>query len=505
MSSFVLALDFGHGGGRALFLDVDNGKSFSSYQKWSYFSPEGDDFCKEFDPSTFFKILCDLVRVTIDKNKIKPEDVVGISAASMRHSYVFLDKNNKEIYGGPNFDTRGLFYQDVFEEEVDLDLYNLTGQWPPLMFMPARLLWFKNEKPDLFNRIKYAVSTCDWLIYKLSGVFASEPSLACNTMLFDIYKKTWVYDILERLDMNDINLPELRCSGEKIGELRRETSKLMGLKENTPIVLGGSDTQLGLLSSNVVNDYDVGIVAGTSNPVMMVLSKPVIDDKRRIWTGCHVLKDKWVLESNAQMSGLIYEWMKNNFQRLLKKDDDEVYSFMESLAREIPPGSDDVLSFLGSEIFNADNLSVIRPGMFTFQQPVHPMNNNPASFGHFVRACLENICFAIKGNIEQIEEVSNKGSDFLHVTGGMCKNNLWTEILANVTGKKIVSTNIAEGTSLGCGLCASVGVGLFKDFYEAGKKLVEFKKEIKPEAEKVKIYRSSYNNWKKWYDKLADI
>jgi len=72
VSSFVLALDFGHGGGRVLFLDVDNGKSFSSYQKWSYFSPEGDDFCKEFDPSTFFKILCDLVRVTIDKNKIKP-------------------------------------------------------------------------------------------------------------------------------------------------------------------------------------------------------------------------------------------------------------------------------------------------------------------------------------------------------------------------------------------------------------------------------------------------
>lgn len=178
MSRYVLAFDFGHGGGRVLFFDLDAGNHFSAYQGWNYFSPEDDEFRKEFVPSEFYDIFCNLVRDLMKKHRIKPADVVGISTASMRHSCVFLDKDGKEIYAGSNTDIRGLFYQDVIEEDVDLDIYRLTGQWPPLLFLPARLLWFKEEKPEVFKKIKYAVTTGGWLIYHLTGVIATEPSSA---------------------------------------------------------------------------------------------------------------------------------------------------------------------------------------------------------------------------------------------------------------------------------------------------------------------------------------
>jgi len=504
MSRYVVALDFGHGGAKVLFFDLETGHRFSLYQKWGYFTPENDEYRKEFHPSEFFNIFCQLVSDGLRKQKIKPHDVVGISIACMRHSYVFLDGKGMEIYAGPNTDVRGVFYQDVVES-VPLDLYQLTGQGPPLMFMPARLLWFKNERPDVFKKIKYAVTTGDWLLYRLSGVFATEPSLASTTLLFDLEKKQWIPEIMEALDMNDVNLPEVHQAGERIGELTREASKQMGLPEETPVAVGGSDTQLGILASGAIADGDLGVVAGTSIPVMMVLSKPVIDQKRRIWTSFHVTPGKWVLEGNGQMGGLIYDWLKNNVQEMAMKNDQETYAYMESVARKIPAGSDGVLASLGSEIFDINTISIVRPGMFRFQQPVHPMNTTPATFGHFIRAALENVAFAVKGNIEQIEEITNKKTSTLRVTGGMSKNSLWAEILAQVTGKNVKVTSIEEGTAMGSAMCAAVGAGAYKTLEEAAKDIVHLQREITPDDENMKVYERCYETWREWYMKLAEM
>jgi autoinducer 2 (AI-2) kinase len=416
-----------------------------------------------------------------------------------------MDKNGNELYGGPNTDTRGLFYQDVVEEKIKEDLYNLTGQWPPLLYLPTRLLWFKEEKPDIFRKIKYALSTGDWLIYRLSGEIVSEPSLASSTLLYDLKKRKWLFDVLHVLNLDNIVLPKIIASGINVGSLTRKSARLMDLKEGIPVVMGGGDSQLGLLSCNAASNGDIGVIAGTSTPLMMVLEKPVVDSEKRIWTGSHVLEDKWVLESNAQMAGLIYEWLKNNFQKIIGKSNDEIYKYMEIIARNVPPGSNDVIASLGTEIFNINALSVIRPSIFSFNQPVHPMNENPASFADFTRASLENISYAIKGNVEQLEDVSKTKTQTLRVTGGMSNNNLWLEILANITDKKVVSTRFYEGTSIGCVICAAVGIGIYKDFRQAIKETVNYKKEIKPDSKTVDIYNRKFNDWKEWYDRLGEL
>lgn len=505
MSRYVLALDFGHGGGKALFLDLDSKKRFSAYKAWQYYSPEGDTYRKEFSPDMFFDTFCNLVKDLIKKYKIKSEDVVGISTACMRHAYVFLDKNGKEVYAGPNTDIRGLFYQDVVEQDVKLDLYKLTGQGPALMYMPSRLLWFKNEKPEIFKTIDYALNIGDWLIYRLSGVVATEPSIASATMLFDLEKKTWLLEVLDVLGLNNVKLPEIYHAGDCIGGLTSEVAKKMNLKQGIPVVIGGGDTHLGLLACSGFNDGDTCVVAGTSTPIMMVLSKPVVDEKKRIWTGCHVLKDKWVLEGNAQMGGLSYQWLKNNFKLLLEKKDQKVYDYMEKLASKVNPGSDDMVASLGAEIFNLNEINIVRPAIFTFQQPGHPMNTSPATFGHFIRSTLENVSYAIRGNIEQMEEIANKKNKELKVTGGMSKSILWLDILSNVTGKKVKIAKAEDGTLMGCVMCATVGAKIYKGFEEAAKEMVEFKEDVNPKDEHVEIYNKCYNNWKEWYDRIGKL
>jgi len=505
MRRYVLALDFGHGGAKALFLDIESGNRYSDYKSWQYYSPEDDSYRKEFVPDDFFNIFCNLVRNLVDKHKIKADEVVGISTACMRHAYVFLDKHKKEVYAGPNTDIRGLFYQDVIEQDVKLDLYKLTGQGPALMYMPARLLWFKNEKPEIFKKIHYGLGIGDWLIYRLSGVIATEPSVASATMLFDLEKKTWLSKVLDALGLNNVNLPQIHQAGEHIGELISDVAKKMNLKQGIPVIIGGGDTHLGLLACSAFNDGDIGVVAGTSTPVMMILSKPVVDEKKRIWSGCHVLKDKWVLEGNAQMGGLSYQWLKNNFKVLFEKNDHDTYELMEMLASKVSPGSDDMIASLGAEIFNLNEINIVRPAIFSFQQPGHPMNTNPATFSHFIRAILENISFAIRGNIRQLEDISNKKSNELKVTGGLSRSNLWLEILSGTTAKKVKAAKAEDGTLLGCAMCAAVGSKIFNDFEDAAKEMVEFKKEVNPNEEQIEIYNKCYNNWKEWYDRIGKL
>jgi sugar (pentulose or hexulose) kinase len=178
---------------------------------------------------------------------------------------------------------------------------------------------------------------------------------------------------------------------------------------------------------------------------------------------------------------------------------------MEKLAIKVPPGSDDMISSLGAEIFNLNEINIVRPAIFTFQQPSHPMNTSPATFGHFIRATLENVSYAVRGNIEQMEEISNKKSDELKVTGGMSRSALWLEILSGITGKKVKAAKVEDGTLLGCAMCAAVGSGIYNDFEAAAKEMVEIKKEINPVKEQIEIYNKCYNNWKEWYHRIGKL
>jgi len=187
------------------------------------------------------------------------------------------------------------------------------------------------------------------------------------------------------------------------------------------------------------------------------------------------------------------------------KNEADTYAYMESIARTIPAGSDGVLASLGSEIFDINTISMVRPGALRFMQPVHPMNTTPATFAHFIRAALENIAFAVRGNIEQIEEITQRKTPLLRVTGGMTKNRLWAEILAQVTGKTVRVTTIDDGTAMGSALCAAVGAGVYPSLTQAVKDLVHLQPEIVPDEETVKIYDRCYETWREWYGKLPDM
>jgi autoinducer 2 (AI-2) kinase len=435
------------------------------------------------------------------KGGISKEEIKGVSSTSQRYGALFLDKNGRELYAGPNIDTRGVFTQGIIEEALGDLVYEITGHAPYLVFIPARLLWFRENKPEIYERISHVLAINDWVLFKLSGAYATEPSTASESLLFDISKVMWSKKILNALEFHEGILPELSRAGEQIGEVTPESSMESGLEKGTQVIVGGPDVECGLLGSKVFEDGEVGGTLGSTAPIQMITSKPLIDPKKRIWSGCHVLPERWTIESNAQMAGLAYRWLRD---KIVNYGEGNIsYKEMDEMARNKPIGSGDTYASLGPEIMNIQKMQIVRPGLFLFPPPANPVVT-PIDMGNLIRATLENICYAIRGNCDQLAGISGKSIKELKVSGGLATSKLFTQILADILDVPVVVPEIKEGTSFGCTICASVGTGFYNNLIEASKEMVTTEK-ISPIKPNVKVYRSHYRRWLSLYEQIPDL
>ena len=141
----VAAIDAGTTGVRCMIVDRTGNVISLARRTWVYDTPPFFEVAKEFEPSHFWEITCTVVREAIDKAVLKGVQVEAISTTSQRHGMVLLDQDGNELHGGPNIDARGSMTQYVIEDEIGDEYHEITGCWPPMMFMPTRVAWFEEE------------------------------------------------------------------------------------------------------------------------------------------------------------------------------------------------------------------------------------------------------------------------------------------------------------------------------------------------------------------------
>ena len=506
---YLMALDFGTGAGRCFIIDIEGRRVTSVYHEWSYEQPpDAQPGGFEFDADLFWRVLGQTAQEAIAKAGINPAQIVAVSSTSQREGIVLLDEEGKEIYAGPNRDLR------AWREGVELSqtyghrMYELSGHWPNGIFAPARLLWLRRHRPQVYKRIFRLLMINDWVLYRLSGQWGCEPSNAAETCLFDITRLEWAQGLIRELDLPEHIFPPIYQAGECIGEVTPEAAAITGLRPGTPVVVGGADTQCGVLGSGGIAEGSVVAVAGTSTPVQMVLGEPLIDSQARTWTGPHVLSDKWVLESNAGLTGSVLRWFRDAFcdaeQVMTGAVELNAYDLMVEEAKRSPIGSNGVLAFMGPGVMNARQLlqSPFSLGGFLMLSP-RSLLADKHSKRHFIRAILESLAFAIRGNCEQIQEISGRQIEQLVVCGGSTASAFWVQMLADVMRIPVIVSKIREATALGCAICAGVGAGIFPDLVSGVEVLGGTGKEIKPRSEASKRYEAAYEMWTILRQRLA--
>jgi autoinducer 2 (AI-2) kinase len=452
----LVALDLGGGGVRCLVAGVASGTTAVASRAWTPERNPDLPTASEIDPEAVWPLLHACVREALDRLGADPARIAGIAATSMRHASALLDADGRELLITTNQDARGLADSVALAAEHGEELHRRTGHWPNPVQPAGRMRWLAREDPELWKRVAVHLSLSDWLGYRLSGELASEPSQAAETLLFDLARRDWAPDLIDRLALPRSLFPPVRDAGSALGSLRSSAAADLGLPAGIPVAVGGGDTQCALLGAGIIDAGALGIVTGTTAPVQMVAPSPVLDDDARLWSSPHLLPERWVIESNGGGMGTALEWIAG---LLYPESPHPILRFFAEAARSVP-GASGMVSTLGAEVMDARRFG-LPVGNLTLSYL--SAAGDPERRRHLARSVAEGFAYALRANAEQAEASAGATASAVRMAGGLSRNAFFSQLLCDVLGRPLDVAATPEATALGAAICAGVGAGVFAD------------------------------------------
>ena len=482
----ILVIDAGTSAVRCHLFDRGGSIVSSTSSPW-VFTRESDapELAKSLDSPDVWHGTCGAV-----ERCLQGRSVAAVAVTSQRQALAFLDHDGHEIYLGPNVDLRAVFEGSELDDEHGPRIYDVTGHTPSFMMAAGKLRWFQLHRPDAYARIATVFSMADWLSWKLSGSISAERTLAAESGLLDLRSREWATELYQELGLA-IDSTRLVNVGDVVGEVSVESAARTGLAPGVPIVAAGADTQCGLVGQGVDGNGQTGVVAGWSAPVQMVTSAPIISSEGATWSGLYPASDMWVLESSAGDMGNAYQWLKD----AIMGGGDEGFGEMDELAATAPLGSGGARTFLGPWRMDVSRLGM-RQGGLLFPVPL-TLGGFGGGFGrpHLIRAALEGFAFALRANVEQLEEVTGQRPGRIAVGGGMTRSSTFVRILVDVLGGPISLGADPRSTAVGAALCAGLALDEYSSLGQAMMSLEPHVDTIEPDPLNSSEYADLYAAW----------
>ena len=497
---YLMAIDAGTGSVRVVIFDTLGTQIAVAQEEWVHIEVAGVSGSMTFDTDKNWKLTVNCIKEAIQISKIAPKDIISLSATSMREGIVLYDKYDKELWAVANVDARAEKEVSFLKKEyegIEEKFYEDSGQTFALGALP-RLLWLKNNEPTLYEQVASLSMIGDWILFKLSGVLASDPSNGGTTGIFSLEKRDWITDMASKIGLNANIFPPCLETGTVMGEVLMNASLETTLSTSTKVVMGGGDVQLGSAGLGVVNKGQVAILGGSFWQQVVNIPSDMLPPKdMSIRVNPHVIEGLSQAEGITFFSGLVMRWFRDAFCDLEKLEADkrgiDVYTLLEEKAKKVPVGSYGILPIF-SDSMNYGKWYHASPSFINLS--LDATHSNKASM---FRSLEENACIVSAINLEKIQQFSNIKIDEVVFAGGASKGELWCQILADVLGCKVKVPKVKEATALGASMSAGVGVGIYKTLKEASEKLVIWEKEYLPNKDNFETYQQIKKRWEEVY------
>ena len=432
MERYYLIVDIGTGNSRVA-LVTSTGKIIDMDSFENVY--ERDNLYEDaqfFTPGNWRKRIFEGCKKVI--NAHKDLKISGISASGARETIVCYDEAGNDFLGLPNIDNRGAKWMDEIPEKSYV--YEKTGRWCTEDFPAAKLMGFRKMHKEEFAKIKKITSLSEWVGEMFTGKIVIEPSMACETQLFDIDDMKWSEKICGFFKIPMDILPEVMNASESLGKITKKVSDELGIDENAEFIIGGADTQLAAKAMNV-KVGDICICSGTTSPVVTILDKKYYDDKERCWTDLNLGGKTFQVETNPGVTG-------NNFQRFKKV-------FFPNTSY---PELDDILAaktdFICTATFSSLNFTQrksLKKGGFVMRAPF-PQNMD---LGDYALAVLSDIACSIYVQYNNLCEMIPNSNNYILGCGGGFKQKYLCHAIADLTGRELrMYEGFDQATVLGC-------------------------------------------------------
>lgn len=418
------------------------------------------------------------------------EKIAGISFGGQMHGLVILDKDDNvlrpAILWNDGRSTEETYYlNNVIGKEK---LSKLTANIAFAGFTAPKILWVKNNEPEIFEKISKIMLPKDYISYMLSGNFSTDYSDASGMLLLDVKNKKWSKEMIDICGISEDMLPKLYESYEVVGTIKPELARELGVNDDIKITAGAGDNAAAAIGTATVGEGACNISLGTSGTVFISSKNFGVDSFNALHSFAHA-------DGNYHLMGCILSAASCNkwwMEEILNTKD------------------------FAKEQENIDNLGENNVFFLPYLMGERSPHNDPDAAGIFIGmrmdtkredmtlAVFEGVTFALRDSLEVARSLGIK-TERTMICGGGAKSPLWKRLVANILNVEVSVPVSEEGPGFGAAILAAVGCGEYESVEEAAKSIIKIKEKIKPEADLVVKYEEKYQKFKKIYPALKDV
>ncbi|KAA3648067.1 MAG: sugar kinase [Chloroflexi bacterium] len=430
----------------------------------------------------------EVCRALLDGAPYSGDDVGGVACSAIGPCMLPLDKAGKPLRPGILYgvDTRAREEIDILNKEFGEEaIFKFSGMNLSSQAVGPKILWMKNNEPELWKQVDYITTASSYLVYRLTGEKVIDKHTASHYMpLIDINTLEWSDKFSQGIVDLD-KLPRMQWSDELAGEVSASAAEETGLKEGTAVAVGAVDALSEGISVGVVQPGDLMIMYGSTAYFIMVTNEPQPDP--RVWTVAGAYEGQYNLDAGMATTGSLTRWFRDELAQELP--DETAYKTLFERAEKIQPGSNGLLVL---PYFSGERTPINDPdarGIIIGLTLSHSRN-------HIYRAVLEGVAFGIRHNLETFKEMGANVERIVAVGGGT-QSSTWLQIVSDVLGLPHIVPEKTIGASYGDAFLAGLAKGTLKrdDIEE----WVAIKQTIEPDKKKYDVYNGLYGEYRSLY------
>ena len=497
-NKYLMAADIGTSGCKLTVFNLE-GEVVSTYLgEYNTYYPETG--YAEHEVRDWWEAICQGVKYFKNEAGINTDEIGAIGVDGLSWAALPVDKNGNPLRRAMIWlDRRAEKQAEWMKKSLGEDkLINVNGNPVDPAYITPKMLWIKENEPEIYKNTYKFLQSNSYIVFKLTGNFSQDYSQGYSFHFFDIKNGTWNKNIASQLDLSLDLVASLYHSQEVVGEVTKKAATETGLPSGIPVVAGGLDAACCTLGAGVIKPGLTQEQGGQAGGMSIQLDRPIIHPK--LILGYHVLPDQWLLQGGTVGGGGTLRWFKEQLgsheKQIADREDISSYKVMDREAEKISPGSEGLI-FL--------------PYMAGERSPIWNSKARGVFFGlsydktraHMIRSMMEGVGFSLLHNLQTAREVDARVKE-LNSVGGAAKSKLWTQMKADITGKKFNVPYSDHATTLGAAILAGIGTGIYDDFEDAVNRTINIQRTHIPNSENREIYKGYYDLYLELYNKIEE-
>ncbi|MCA0453794.1 MAG: xylulokinase [Chloroflexi bacterium] len=444
----------------------------------------------EQDPEDWWQAASKSIREVVAE--VGADNIAAIGLTGQMHGLTSLDKDGKPVRPAILWNDQRSAPQcaEVTEKVGAKRLYQIIGSLLLAGFTAPKILWVRQNEPEVYNRIAHVLLPKDYIRYRLSGAFVCDVADACGFGCMDVGKRTWSDEVLAAFEIPRAWLPELCESQEVCATVNEEAAAITGLKVGTPIVGGAGDQPASGVGNGIVTMNQASLTVGTSGVAYAANDRYAPEPDGRLHTFCGPIPGTWFHMGVMLSAAGGLRWLHDELAPNVSYDD------LNKHAESVPRGS----------------LGLLFAPYLTGERNPHP---DPFARGafvgftlrhglpHMIRAVMEGVSFGMRDELELLRSLGVNPSEAV-IAGGLVNSPVWLQLTTDIMGIPLYTINTGESSAFGAAILAAVGAGAHADVPTACANMIRRVDTVQPDTKGTADYQRLYPAFRALYPALKE-